>query len=57
MIVALLEKIGEVFVPHPVMNKNLSRIFKIRLRLPRNRSERWHGKTGKNEAKDMNGFS
>jgi hypothetical protein len=30
-----LEKLGEVFVPHPVLTKNLSRIFKIRLRLLR----------------------
>jgi hypothetical protein len=34
-----LEKLGEVFVPQPVLSKNLSRIFKIRLRLLRISSE------------------
>jgi hypothetical protein len=31
-----LQKLKEGFVPHPVLRKNLSRIFKIRLRLPKN---------------------
>jgi hypothetical protein len=39
---------GEVFVPQPVMRKNLSRIFKIHLRLHRIGLGRRHGKTGKN---------
>jgi hypothetical protein len=45
---APLEKLKEVFVLQPVLRKNLSRIFKIRLRLPKNRSEKGRGKTGKN---------
>jgi hypothetical protein len=43
-----VEKMKEVFVPQPVLRKNLSRIFKIHLRLPKNRSGRGRGKTGKN---------
>jgi hypothetical protein len=41
----------EVFVLQPVLRKNLSRIFKIRLLLPKNRSERGRGKTDKNGKK------
>jgi hypothetical protein len=37
----------EVFVPQPVLSKNLSRIFKIRLRLLKNRPGRGHGKIDK----------
>jgi hypothetical protein len=43
-----LKKLKKGFVPHPVLTKNLSRIFKIRLRLLKNRSGRRHGKMGKN---------
>jgi hypothetical protein len=47
----------EVFVIQPVMRKNLSRIFKICLRLPRNYFERGRGKTGKNGKKnEKSGF-
>jgi hypothetical protein len=43
-----LQKMKEVFVPQPVLRKNLSRIFKIRLRLLKNRPGRGCGKIGKN---------
>jgi hypothetical protein len=40
LLVTPLKKLKEGFVPHPVLTKNLSRIFKIRLRLLKNRSGR-----------------
>jgi hypothetical protein len=46
--VAPLKKLKEVFVLQPMLRKNLSCIFKIRLRFPKNQSERGRGKIGKN---------
>jgi hypothetical protein len=48
LLVAPLQKLREVFVLQPVLRKNLSRIFKIHLRFPRNCLGRTHAETGKN---------
>jgi hypothetical protein len=51
LLVAPLKKLREVFVLHPVMRKNLSRIFKIHFHFPRIRFERRHGEQAKNGKK------